>query len=202
MRMCFLKQTFIKQYSLNKICNSLRELCNCHEKCKRGSLMIPKPNETNKRKKKGYCQKRGMSGGNVGQLHAVKYMRIRVVGTKQVRIFITTARGKRWKKAGRDLNVSGTGEIAASTRITTALSPLMVARGTVDRWFRGKRSKNLENVAERERNPVGLEKKGRVRWRREKCDNFTKNLFFGRILLQRGDATVKILLDHFNASLD
>jgi len=52
------------------------------------------------------------------------------------------------RRAGLDLNVSGTREIAAPTRITV-LSPSMATRWTVDRWFGSKRSKNLENVAGR-----------------------------------------------------
>jgi len=83
------------------------------------------------------------------------------------------------KKAGRDLNVSGTREIAASTRITMALSPSMVERGMVDRWFRSKQSKNLENVAERE--------KSRRTWKKKREEKMhaaiisRKIFFFGRI---------------------
>lgn len=82
--------------------------------------------------------------------------------------------------------------------------------GSVDRWFRSKRSKNLENVAEREKSRWDL-KKGRMTKEggiREdaRCDNFTKKsiffFFFGTISLQRRAATVKILLDHFTVLLD
>lgn len=111
--------------------------------------------QLNKNKKKDgmllkYHAKTHMSDGNVGCIQLNTPSHIHTCGrTKQVRIFITTTSGKRWKKAGWDLNVSGMGEIAASTRIMTVLSPSMVARGLDDGWYRSKRSKNLENVAER-----------------------------------------------------
>lgn len=58
------------------------------------------------------------------------------------------------------------------------------------------------------RNPIAVEKKGnregegRGKGGRYALRQFHEKSFFGRILLQRGDAAVKILLGHFTVPLD
>lgn len=116
--------------------------------------MILKLNETNRNKTLSkYCAEMHTSEATVASdTHIHMWTCTCVVGTRQVRIFITTTSGENYRKkkrrAGLDLNVSGTREIAAATRITV-LSPSMATRWTVDRCFGSKRSKNLENVARR-----------------------------------------------------
>lgn len=123
----------LMQFSLNEICNGHRELCNCREKHERAAPVARYWNRVKQTRNKTlskYCAKMHTSDGNDGRSHTKLYSllireRMRRGRIGQVRIFITTASGEeggRWKKAGRDLNVSGTGEIAASTRITRGCS--------------------------------------------------------------------------------
>lgn len=69
--------------------------------------------------------------------------------------------------------------------------------GSVDRWFGSKRSKNLENVAEREKSRWDLKKgrmtkEGRVR-EDARCDNFTKKIYFFFSVQFRCNAELRLL---------
>lgn len=117
--------------------------------------MIPKLNEANKKKKdmSKYRAETRMSDSNVGQLHIVKHTLTHAnLWSDQAGENIHNDERETWKKSwARFKCFRNERNSIFNENYDGAVVVDVVVRGMVDRWFRSKRSKNLENVAEREK---------------------------------------------------